>query len=118
MGRNPQPYTGFSDQDDVPLASLQIPNPPVDGVDDRPLPILNTSLNVVRGKELGLQTRKARSFRAHAALWRFLRGLSQGATTSESIFAPTATAGADRPDSKDGARLGNRHGHFRSCRQS
>jgi Patatin-like phospholipase len=105
MGRNAQPYTGFSEQDDVPLASLQIPNPPVDGVDDRPLPILNTSLNVVRGKELGLQTRKARSFALTPLYGGFTRPIA-GGTTSESIFAPTAAAGADRPDSRDGARLG------------
>src|SRR5262249_34078341 len=60
--RHEQPFTGFSDEDDVPLADLQIPVNPRAGVDDRPLPILNTSLNVVHGKELALQTRKARAF--------------------------------------------------------
>jgi hypothetical protein len=103
--RNPQPFTGFSDGDDIPLAGLQIPAKPVAGVDDRPLPILNTSLNVVRGKELALQTRKARSFSMTPLYAGFTRPLP-GKTASESIFAPTAKAGVDRPDSRNGARLG------------
>jgi len=49
-------------EDDVPLGALKIPPNEKDEIDDRPLPILNTTLNVVRGKELALQTRKARSF--------------------------------------------------------
>ena len=104
-GRRPQPFTGFSDEDDIPLASLQIPAQPADGVDDRPLPILNTSLNVVWGKELALQTRKARSFAMTPLHAGFTRPLS-GSITLESAFASTATAGASRPDSKRGARLG------------
>lgn len=60
--RSAQPFTGFSDADDLPLGKLQIPLGSKDPKDGRPLPILNTSLNVVRGKELALQTRKARSF--------------------------------------------------------
>jgi hypothetical protein len=103
--RIPQPFTGFSDEDDIPLASLQIPPQPVAGVDDRPLPILNTSLNVVRGKELALQTRKARSFAITPLYAGFTRPLS-GATNWESAFASTANAGAGRPDSRSGARLG------------
>ena len=103
--RRPQPFTGFSDDDDVPLASLQIPLQPVEGVDDRPLPILNTSLNVVRGKELALQTRKARSFAMTPLYAGFTRAVP-GASNVESVFAPTAKAGADRPDSRNGARLG------------
>jgi hypothetical protein len=103
--RRPQPFTGFSDEDDIPLAGLQVPPQPVEGVDDRPLPILNTSLNVVWGKELALQTRKARSFAMTPLYAGFTRPLS-GSTNLESAFAPTAIAGASRPDSKKGARLG------------
>jgi hypothetical protein len=103
--RTPQPFTGFSDEDDIPLAGLQIPPEPVAGVDDRPLPILNTSLNVVRGKELALQTRKARSFAMTPLYAGFTRAVS-GESELESLFASTAKAGADRPDSRKGARLG------------
>ncbi len=53
-GRHPQPFTGFDENDNIFLASL------VDlGV---PFHILNATLNVVKGKELALQARKARSF--------------------------------------------------------
>jgi hypothetical protein len=104
-GRKAQPFTGFSDADDVPLAALQIPPNAVDGVDDRPLPILNTSLNVVRGKELALQTRKARSFAATPLYAGFTRPVA-GSMQSESAFAATASAGSDRVDSKSGLRLG------------
>jgi hypothetical protein len=104
-GRNAQPFTGFSDGDDVPLAALQIPPGAQDGVDDRPLPILNTSLNVVRGKELALQTRKARSFALTPLYAGFTRPIA-GTMSGESVFAPTRTAGADRIDSKHGLRLG------------
>jgi hypothetical protein len=103
--RKPQPFTGFSDADDVPLASLQIPIAGTDGVDDRPLPILNTTLNVVRGKELGLQTRKARSFPFTPLYVGFTRPDS-GSSDLESYFALSETLGADRPDSKNGVRLG------------
>jgi predicted acylesterase/phospholipase RssA len=104
-GRNAQPFTGFSDTDDVPLAALQIPDDAQDGVDDRPLPILNTSLNVVRGKELALQTRKARSFALTPLYAGFTRPIA-GSMSGESVFAPTRTAAADRIDSKFGLRLG------------
>lgn len=104
-GRRPQPFTGFSDGDDVPLANLAIPANPTAGIDDRPLPILNTSLNVVRGKELALQTRKARSFMFTPSFIGFTRPIP-GTKKAESIFAPTALVGSSRPNSPNGARLG------------
>lgn len=103
--RNPQPFTGFSDEDDVPLADLQIPPEAKDGVDDRPLPILNTTLNVVRGKELALQSRKARSFPFTPSFVGFTRQ-DPGTTNTQSAFAATRELGAARPDSPKGARLG------------
>jgi Patatin-like phospholipase len=103
--RNAQPFTGFSDADEVPLAALQIPYDAEDGVDDRPLPILNTSLNVVRGKELALQTRKARSFAFTPLYAGFTRPVA-GSMDGESVFTSTRTAGADRINSKFGVRLG------------
>jgi hypothetical protein len=103
--RKAQPFTGFSDTDDLPLATLQVPPDAKDGVDDRPLPILNTTLNVVRGKELALQTRKARSFPFTPLSVGFTRPVP-GTTDSQSIFAPTRLLGADRTDSRRGVRLG------------
>ena len=56
--RTPQPFIGFDLKDDFSLNDIK----PVENGDGRPFPIINTTLNVVRGKELALQTRKARSF--------------------------------------------------------
>lgn len=53
-GRRPQPFTGFDENDNIFLACLKDL-----GV---PFHILNATLNVVKGKELALQARKARSF--------------------------------------------------------
>ncbi len=103
--RKPQPFTGFCDADDVPLASLQIPREGIDGIDDRPFPLLNTTLNVVRGKELGLQTRKARSFPFTPVVVGFTRP-EPGTSEVESFFASAALLGSDRPDAKHGVRLG------------
>jgi len=67
--RQAQPFTGFSGEDDVPLSSLRIPLTDADpALAARPILLFNASLNVTRGKELALQTRKARSFRFYAAL--------------------------------------------------
>jgi hypothetical protein len=52
--RNPQPFTGFNENDNVSLRGL-------DGL-GAPFHILNATLNVTKGKELALQARKARSF--------------------------------------------------------
>jgi len=105
VDRQEQPFTGFSEEDDVPLADLQIPLQPREGVDDRPLPILNTSLNVVHGKELALQTRKARAFCITPLYCGYTRP-SDGKAATESAYGLTSAVGADRPDSKRGARLG------------
>jgi len=62
--RNPNPFTGFDRADDVKLASLRVSSPipsesaPYVG----PYPLINTSLNLVAGKELAWQERKAESF--------------------------------------------------------
>jgi hypothetical protein len=52
--RKPQPFTGFDDSDNIYLDSL------VDLA--APFHILNATLNAVKGQELALQARKARSF--------------------------------------------------------
>lgn len=50
--RNPQPFTGFDPADDIALADLV----------QRPYPIFNTAINLVKGGELAWQQRKAASF--------------------------------------------------------
>jgi hypothetical protein len=52
--RKPQAFTGFDETDNIYLASLLELG--------APFHILNATLNVVKGKELALQARKARSF--------------------------------------------------------
>ena len=103
--RNAQPFTGFSDADNFPLASLQIPTGSTDAKDARPIPIVNTSLNVVRGKELALQTRKARSF-AFTPLYGGFTRQQAGKKTWQSFFGHTEKAGSQIPGYKDGITMG------------
>ena len=53
-GRRPQPFTGFDESDNIFMHSLVEVG--------APFHIVNATLNVVKGKELALQSRKARSF--------------------------------------------------------
>ncbi|HEY6972251.1 MAG TPA: hypothetical protein VJA94_23770 [Candidatus Angelobacter sp.] len=55
--RRPQPFTGFDPDDNLSLAGLA-PSAGYEG----PYPIVNTALNLVHGKELSWQQRKAESF--------------------------------------------------------
>jgi predicted acylesterase/phospholipase RssA len=103
--REAQPFTGFSESDDLFLAKLQVPPGSADPKDGRPLPILNTSLNVVRGKELALQTRKARSFAFTPLYAGFTREVAEN-TAWHSAYACTAEAGDDRRECKGGTTLG------------
>ncbi|HMD16104.1 MAG TPA: patatin-like phospholipase family protein [Terriglobales bacterium] len=105
LGRNAQPFTGFSDGDNFPLSTLRIPQESKDPKDARPVPIVNTSLNVVRGKELALQTRKARSFAFTPLYGGFTRQQAENKTW-ESFFGPTEKAGCLLPGYKDGITLG------------
>jgi hypothetical protein len=59
--RKGQPFTGFDPNDDLLISDLQTKasNP---GAYHGPYPIVNTALNLVKGKELAWQTRKAASF--------------------------------------------------------
>ena len=68
--RKAQPFTGFDVDDDLPLAALQTNPKLTDGGDNPelnnpyygPYHLVCTALNLVSGKELAWQTRKARSF--------------------------------------------------------
>jgi len=53
--RNPHPFTGFDDEDDIALADFA-------GGYPGPYPLLNASLNITGGGELGYATRRAKSF--------------------------------------------------------
>jgi hypothetical protein len=66
--RDPNPFTGFDDDDDIKLAHLlDPPKVPCDGVDpavqyDGPYPIVNTTLNLSVGRNLAWQERQGTSF--------------------------------------------------------
>jgi len=105
-GRKGQPFTGLSTDDDLPLSSLRIPLATSDSwAQARPIPLLNASLNVTRGKELALQTRKARSFVFTPLYSGYTRPPAEG-TKWDSAFAPTELAGADKPGTEKGVSLG------------
>ena len=53
--RKPQAFTGFDPCDDLPLEQLAAKYP-------GPYPILNATLNITSGEELGYATRRAKSF--------------------------------------------------------
>jgi Patatin-like phospholipase len=57
--REPNQFTGFDRTDDLPLRDL---DPDESKSYDGPYPILNASLNLVKGKDLAWQERKAESF--------------------------------------------------------
>lgn len=67
-GRWPNRFTGFDRSDDIALKNLRIdaknPDNPLDPFDpyDGPYPIINTTLNLVKGEDLAWQERKAESF--------------------------------------------------------
>ena len=81
---------------------LRLPSIPKDG---RPLPILNTSLNVVRGKELALQSRKARSFALTPIHGGFTR-VVQDKRRWDAFYAPTEKLACKLPGFKHGVTLG------------
>jgi Patatin-like phospholipase len=53
--RNPHPFTGFDEEDDIRLADFA-------GGYPGPYPLLNASLNITSGGDLGYATRRAKSF--------------------------------------------------------
>src|SRR5713101_1319730 len=103
--RNAQPFTGFSDTDNFPLGSLKIPQGSKEKKDARPLPIINTSLNAVHGKELALQTRKARAFAFTPLFGGFTRQVS-GKRDWEADSATTEKLASQLPGFKEGVTLG------------
>jgi hypothetical protein len=51
--REPNPFSGFDNKDDLPFSHLQ---------KQRPIPIINTAINMTGGDDLAWQTRRAASF--------------------------------------------------------
>ena len=94
--RDFQPFTGFSSKDDLSLADIaSTVNTPSSAGDGRPFPILNTTLNVVRGRQLALQMRKALSFTFTPLHSGFARS-QPGETDWDMNYQPTADAGPPR----------------------
>ncbi|MBL8526896.1 MAG: patatin-like phospholipase family protein, partial [Burkholderiales bacterium] len=60
--RQPQPFTGFDPEDDLPMHRLGSVSGNGDIESQRPYHIVNTALNLVHGKDLEWQQRKAASF--------------------------------------------------------
>jgi hypothetical protein len=61
--RNPNPFTGFDEEDNLAMKELR---------GNRPFPVLNLTLNLVGGKDLAWQDRKAEPFTVtplHAGNW-------------------------------------------------
>lgn len=110
--RNPNPFTGFDERDDLHLASL-LGNA---GIIQRPYPIINTALNLVNGKELAWQTRKAAGFAFTPAFCGFelpsmaAAGSAQAKHEAErGCFRPTAGYGEDeraKGDEEGSVKLG------------
>ena len=105
--RQPQPFTGFSSSDDFQLAELEAAPGSAAEKLARPIPILNASLNVSRGKELAVQTRKARSFAFTPRYCGFTRvGSGEASSGWESEYAPTKLSGTAKSGGKEGLSLG------------
>lgn len=104
--RRGQAFTGFSAEDDLPLSSLQIPPTNSDSEPKaRPIVLLNSSVNVTRGKELALQSRKARSFVFTPVYSGYTRPLP-GKSEQQGLFSKTALAGSQKPGTEKGISLG------------
>ncbi len=96
--RKPQPFTGFDPHDDVALAELK---------DDYPglYPILNASLNVTHGGELGFQERKAKSF-VFTPLYCGYEPSSESYSSSRGSYLPPRLGRKDKLGVKRGITLG------------
>jgi hypothetical protein len=88
-----QPFTGFSSEDDLALAGITCTTP--SAKDGRPFPIFNSTLNVVRGRQLALQMRKALSFTFTPLYSGFARSLP-GESDWEMNYQHSSQAGPPR----------------------
>jgi hypothetical protein len=100
--RQAHPFTGFDPADDPPLARL-LSTP--DGRLQRPYPLINTTLNLVGGKELAWQTRKAGAFLFSPGFCGFELARTPATPNRETLH--DAQRGCFRPSHAYGGR-GNR----------
>jgi predicted acylesterase/phospholipase RssA len=95
--RRGQPFTGFDPDDDVMLSELRVDDRKKENIYTGPYPILNTALNIVKGKELAWQTRKAASF-TFSPLYSGYKSLpSRDPGKKIFCYLPTA-AGYEKPE--------------------
>ena len=118
-GRQEQPFTGFSAEDDLPLSSLQIPLTSSESeLKARPVVLLNASVNVTRGNELGLQTRKARSFVCiHSSSFRVHPAIAGKARAGKPVFGD-GTSGRREAGHRERIKFGDGNGDLRCRGQS
>jgi hypothetical protein len=91
--REPHPFTGFDPNDDLEMAALMAPA--AEGPMQRPYHIVNTALNLVKGKELAWQTRKAAGYAFMPAFCGF--ELPRMAAPGGTRLAQEAMRGCFRP---------------------
>lgn len=107
--RNPQPFTGLDEKDDVPLASII--STQASQTLQRPYHIINAALNLVKGDELAWQERKAAAFAFTPAFCGFEmprrpRNMSAQQTTAQARGGYRPTSDYQRPESKDDEESG------------
>jgi uncharacterized membrane protein len=110
--RTPHPFTGFDNQDDIALHKVARK----DGRLQRPYHIINTALNLVKGRELAWQTRKAANFTFTPRYCGFetprmpVSATAQAAADAErGLYRPTAQYGmrtTDTEETEKGVKLG------------
>jgi hypothetical protein len=99
--RNANPFTGFDEGDDIVLATLANSA----GKVQRPIHILNASLNLSQGKNLAWQERKAASFVLTPQVCGFQLAKTQGDSGQNGGYRPSEDYGRRGTDG-DGFSLG------------
>ncbi|HEY6010811.1 MAG TPA: patatin-like phospholipase family protein [Nitrospirota bacterium] len=89
--RQGQPFTGFDPNDDVPVSDLQTGTSYAG-----PYPIINFALNLVKGRDLAWQTRKASSFMFTPMYSGYVSTTSRNPDKLEYRYQPTVDYG--KPD--------------------
>jgi Patatin-like phospholipase len=79
--RNEQPFTGLDDDDDIPLRNLVDDPKAAEPIPQRPVHVINATLNITQGSNLAWQERKAASFVFTPVICGFSLARSQGDST-------------------------------------
>ena len=95
--REPNPFTGFDQGDDVVLARLE---------SQRPVPILNATINMTGGQDLAWQTRRAASFAFTPKFVGYETKSSQGQDLGGFRRTEDFASGQDPGKKKNGANGG------------